>query len=100
MTHKRVDSQRVQDRFARFRRDHAKFFRMVEPREIFQLWPKFWARFILLIGIFSQNVGPTCIIWANPVNFALMSARSAPQSLPVQHKEPLQISLGPQPNGI
>jgi hypothetical protein len=35
-----------------------------------QGWPKLWANFKTLIGIFSQNSGPTYeFSWANPANF-------------------------------
>jgi hypothetical protein len=30
-----------------------------------------WANFMALIGIFSQSVGPSFGIWANPVHFSL-----------------------------
>ena len=32
-------------------------------------WPKLWANFMALIGIFSQSVEPSLVIWANPVQF-------------------------------
>jgi hypothetical protein len=35
-------------------------------------WPKLWANFKALIGIFSQSVGPSLAIWANPVQFSLL----------------------------
>jgi hypothetical protein len=34
-------------------------------------WPTLWANFRALIGIFSQSVGPSLAIWANPVQFSL-----------------------------
>ena len=37
--------------------------------EILQGWPKLWANFRALIGIFSQSVVPSVAIWANPVQF-------------------------------
>jgi hypothetical protein len=39
--------------------------------KIVQGWPKLWANFRALIGIFSQSVGPSVTIWANPVQFSL-----------------------------
>ena len=41
----------------------------VTQTEIGQGWPKFWANFRTLVGIFSQIVGPSLAIWANPVQF-------------------------------
>ena len=38
--------------------------------KIVEGWPKFWANFGALIGIFSQSVGPSLAIWANPVQFS------------------------------
>jgi hypothetical protein len=38
--------------------------------EIVQGWPKLWANFRALVGIFSQSVGPSIAIWANPVQFS------------------------------
>ena len=38
--------------------------------KIVQGWPKLWANFRDLIGIFSQSVGPRLAIWANPVQFS------------------------------
>ena len=38
--------------------------------KIVQGWPKLWADFRALIGIFSQIVGPSLAIWANPVQFS------------------------------
>jgi hypothetical protein len=40
------------------------------PAKIVQGWPKLWANFKALIGIFSQNIGPSLAIWANPVHFS------------------------------
>ena len=37
--------------------------------KIVQGWPKWWANFRNLIGIFSQSVGPSLAIWVNPVQF-------------------------------
>jgi hypothetical protein len=41
--------------------------------KIVQGWPKLWANFMDLIGIFSQNVGPSLAIWANPMQFSLLA---------------------------
>ena len=38
--------------------------------KIVQGWPKLWADFRALTGIFSQSVGPSLAIWANPVQFS------------------------------
>jgi hypothetical protein len=46
----------------------------VRPRprtKIVQGWPKLWANFRALIVIFSQSVGPSLAMWANPVQFSL-----------------------------
>ena len=40
--------------------------------KIVQGWPKLWANFRALIGIFSQTFGPSLAIWANPVQFSLV----------------------------
>jgi hypothetical protein len=40
--------------------------------KIVQGWPKLWANFRALIGIFSQSVRPSLAIWANPVQFLFM----------------------------
>ena len=40
--------------------------------KIVQGWPKSWANFEALIGIFSQSVGPSLAIWANPVQFSFV----------------------------
>ena len=37
--------------------------------KIAQGWPKLWANVKALVGIYSQNVGPSLAIWANPVQF-------------------------------
>ena len=39
--------------------------------KIVQGWPKLWANFTALdlMGVFSQSVGPSLAIWANPVHF-------------------------------
>jgi hypothetical protein len=45
---------------------------LLEPRrqtKIVQGWPKLWANFRALIGIFSQTVGPSLAFWANLYNF-------------------------------
>ena len=42
--------------------------------EVVQGWPKLWANFIALIGIFSQSVGPSLAVWANPVHFSFFCA--------------------------
>jgi hypothetical protein len=44
--------------------------------KIVQGWPKFWANFRALIGIFSQSVGPSLAIWANPVKFSFLARRT------------------------
>jgi hypothetical protein len=40
-----------------------------DPKVKSQGWPKLWANFKTLVGISSQTSGPTCDLWANPVNF-------------------------------
>jgi hypothetical protein len=40
--------------------------------KIVQGWPKSWANFEALIGIFSQSVGPSLAIWVNPVQFSFV----------------------------
>jgi hypothetical protein len=42
--------------------------------KIVQGWPKLWANFRALINIFSQSVGPSLAIWANPVQFTLKAS--------------------------
>ena len=42
--------------------------------KIVQGWPKLWASFRALIGIFSQSVGPSLAIWADPVQFSFLNA--------------------------
>jgi hypothetical protein len=44
--------------------------------KVVQGWPKFWANFRALIGIFSQSVGPSLTIWANPVQFSRYRPRT------------------------
>ena len=39
--------------------------------KIVQGWPKLWANYRALIGIFSQFSGPSLVIWANPVQLSL-----------------------------
>jgi hypothetical protein len=39
--------------------------------KIVQGWPKLWANYRALIGIFSQISGPSLVIWANPVQLSL-----------------------------
>ena len=39
--------------------------------KILQGWPKLWTNFRALIGIFSQSLGLSLAIWANPVEFSL-----------------------------
>jgi hypothetical protein len=51
--------------------------------KIVQGWPKLWANFRPLIGIFSQSVGPSLTIWANPVQF---SFRMPPSSRPPRRR--------------
>ena len=44
-----------------------------QPRsktKIAQGWPKLWANFRALVGIFSQSIGPSLAIWADPVQFS------------------------------
>jgi hypothetical protein len=43
--------------------------------KIVQGWPKLWAKFTDLIGIFSQSVGPNLAISANPVQFKVRGAK-------------------------
>jgi hypothetical protein len=38
-----------------------------DETNLVQGWPKLWANFKALIGIFSQIVGPSLAIWTNPV---------------------------------
>ena len=51
-----------------------------------QGWPKIWANVRPFIGIRSQNLGPTCNFWANPVTVTPMLGRArrrvAPAALP------------------
>ena len=44
--------------------------------KIVQGWPKLRASFRALIGIFSQSVGPSLAIWANPVQFSCRRTRT------------------------
>ena len=46
--------------------------------KIAQGWPELWADFRELIGIFSQTVGPSLAIWANPVQFPFRGATICP----------------------
>jgi hypothetical protein len=39
--------------------------------------PKLWAKFKALIGIYSQSVGQSLAIWANPVQFSLEASPPA-----------------------
>jgi hypothetical protein len=48
------------------------------PTKIAQGWAKLWANFRALIGIFSQSVGPSLAIWANPGNFRCPAVLLAP----------------------
>jgi hypothetical protein len=41
-----------------------------------------WANFRALIGIFSQSVGPSLAIWANPLQFSLVTLRAIHGKLP------------------
>jgi hypothetical protein len=41
-----------------------------------QGWPRIWANFKHLIGILSQNSGPTCEFWANPMKFTFTGPRA------------------------
>jgi hypothetical protein len=45
--------------------------------KIVQGWPKLWANFRALIGIFSQNFGPSLAIWVNPVQFSFVAHGAA-----------------------
>jgi hypothetical protein len=47
-----------------------------------------WAKFRHLIEISSQNTGPTCEFWANPVNFRLLAAAAAQLARPVATGRP------------
>jgi hypothetical protein len=51
--------------------------------KIVQGWPKLRANFRALLGIFSQSVGPSLAIWANPVHFSLAeySLRRTPNEM-------------------
>jgi hypothetical protein len=51
--------------------------RRAPQTKIIQGWPKFWGNFKALIGIFSQIVGPSLAIWANPVQFSFQAALPA-----------------------
>jgi hypothetical protein len=53
----------------------------VRITRIVQDWPKLWANFKTLIWIFSQSVGPSLAIWANPVRFSFMCLPSSPSAL-------------------
>ena len=44
--------------------------RRLRPQtKIVQGWPRLWINFKALVGIFSQNIGPSLAIRANPVQF-------------------------------
>ena len=43
--------------------------------KIVQGWPRLWANFRARIGIFKQSVGPSPVIWANPVRLYLLGLR-------------------------
>jgi hypothetical protein len=51
-------------------------------------WPKLWANFRALIGIFSQRVGPSPAIWANPVQCSLPSFLGSGQHADHQRSPP------------
>jgi hypothetical protein len=53
--------------------------------KIVQGWPKLWANFRDSIGIFSQSVGPSLAIWANPVQFSLFRRGRRSLSTAVSH---------------
>ena len=50
--------------------------------KIVQGWPKLWANFRALIGIFSQIIGPSLAIWANPVQFSFVGQGVRPRRCP------------------
>jgi hypothetical protein len=52
--------------------------------KIVQGWSKLLANFKALIGIFSQSVGPSLAIWANPVQFSFSSPRRPRRSVPTR----------------
>jgi hypothetical protein len=45
--------------------------------KIAQGWPKLWANFRILTGIFIQSVGPSLAVWANPVQFSFIFYRQS-----------------------
>ena len=53
------------------------------PTKVVQGWPKLRANFRAVLGIFSQSVGPSLAIWANPVHFSLAeySLRRTPNEM-------------------
>jgi hypothetical protein len=60
--------------------------------KIVQGWPKLWANFMALIGIFSQSVGPSLAIWANPVQFSFHLTEVAP----LEGQAAAEPAAGPQ----
>jgi hypothetical protein len=54
---------------------------VAQVTKIVQGWPKLWANFRALIGIFSKTVGPSLAIWANPVQFSLVRRVVAPNGV-------------------
>ena len=56
----------------RFTAENAKAVAAADgPTKIVQGWPKLWANFRALIGVFSQTVGPSLAIRAHPVQISL-----------------------------
>jgi hypothetical protein len=52
--------------------------------KIAQGWPKLRANFRALVWIFSQSVGPSLAIWANPVQFLFKTRRNSCASVPMR----------------
>jgi hypothetical protein len=46
-----------------------------------QGWPKLWANFKALVGVFSQSVGPSLAVWANSVQLSVYDS-DWPQPIP------------------
>jgi hypothetical protein len=72
-------------------RDHFACALSLSATKIVQGWPKLWANFKALIGIFSQRVGPSLAIWANHVQFSF-AGRGSAQALPPPRGAPARGS--------
>jgi hypothetical protein len=78
-----------------------------EPRErqhraaytiFLHCWPKlFWANFRALTGIFSQTVGPSLTIWANPVQFWFQTWPAPPAMAMPRARSPCAVT---NPTGL